>query len=112
MTETSPFVLAEGSPWRRGIDASFALVPFLERSLLEWASDEFATIAAGDWQDGAVMELVGETRLLPRLNVADCEALRRALEERPVPSSHALPAAARLRQWLGIAEPSRMECYK
>lgn len=35
---------------------------------------------------------------MPRLSVADCEALLRALEERLVPSSHALRAAARLRQ--------------
>ncbi len=35
---------------------------------------------------------------MPRLSVAYCEALLRALEERLVPSSHALRAAARLRQ--------------
>ena len=44
---------------------SFDIVPFLERSLQEWASDESATIAVGDWRDGAVMELVGKTSLLP-----------------------------------------------
>ena len=37
---------------------------------------------------------------MPRLSVADCEALLRALEEHPVPSPHALRAAARLRQRL------------
>lgn len=65
MTEASSSVFAEGSSRRRGEDASFALVPFFERSLLEWLSDESAIIAAGDWRDGAVMELVGEARLLP-----------------------------------------------
>ncbi|MEN0067806.1 MAG: hypothetical protein AAGA48_37100 [Myxococcota bacterium] len=44
---------------------SFALVPFFERSLSEWARDVSATIAAGDWRDGTVMELVGATSLLP-----------------------------------------------
>ena len=37
---------------------------------------------------------------MPRLSVADCEALLRVLEECPVPSSNALRAAARLRQRL------------
>ena len=37
---------------------------------------------------------------MPRLSVADCEALLRVIEERPVPSSDALRAAARLRQRL------------
>ncbi|MEM6673173.1 MAG: hypothetical protein AAF726_10025 [Planctomycetota bacterium] len=42
-----------------------SLTLFFERSLSEWASDESTTVAAGDWRDGAVMELVGPTQLLP-----------------------------------------------
>ena len=37
---------------------------------------------------------------MPRLSIADSKALLRALEERGTPSSHALRAAARLRQRL------------
>lgn len=44
---------------------------------------------------------------MPRLSVPDCEALLRALEERPVPNSHALRAAARLRQRLEQAMASK-----
>ncbi len=85
MTETSSSVLTEGSPWRRGEDESFALVPFFERSLLEWVDDESATIAAGDWRDGAVMELVGAARLLPARYDGCFEGVR---ELRAVGSEH------------------------
>ncbi len=64
---------------------SFALVPFFERSLLEWARDEAATIATGDWRDGAVMELVGETSLLPARYDGCFEGVR---ELRAVGSEH------------------------
>ena len=85
MTETASSVSAKGSPPRRGEGGSQALVPFFERSLLEWASDESATIAAGDWRDGAVMELVGATRLLPARYDGCFEGVR---ELRAVGSEH------------------------
>jgi hypothetical protein len=61
---TPPNLSAERLAGRSEVD-SFALVPFFERSLLEWARDENTTIAAGAWCDGAVMELVGVSSLLP-----------------------------------------------
>jgi len=85
MSETASAIPPKESlPW--GCEAeSFALVPFFERSLLEWASDDSATIAAGDWRDGAVMELVGATRLLPA-RYDDCFAGTREL--RAIGSEH------------------------
>lgn len=44
---------------------------------------------------------------MPRLSIADCEALVRALDEQPVMSLHARRAAARLRQRLEEAHLSR-----
>jgi hypothetical protein len=61
---TPPDLSTERLAGRSEVD-SFALLPFFERSLLEWARDENTTIAAGGWRDGAVMELVGESYLLP-----------------------------------------------
>ena len=40
------------------------LVSFFERSLGTWAPDQEVTIAVGSWQEGAVMEFVGATRML------------------------------------------------
>ena len=85
MTETASSVSAKGSPPRRCEGGSLALVPFFERSLLEWANDESATIAAGDWRDGAVMELVGASRLLPARYEGCFEGVR---ELRAVGSEH------------------------
>jgi len=65
VTDSSASNQRKDRPVMRSEIDSFSLVPFFERSLHEWARDEAATIAAGDWRDGAVMELVGETRLLP-----------------------------------------------
>ena len=44
---------------------------------------------------------------MPRLSVADCETILKALEERPVPSLPTLRAAARLRQRLEQALVSK-----
>ncbi len=44
---------------------------------------------------------------MPRLSVADCKAILRALEERPAPSSYAQRAAARLRLRLEQAAKSK-----
>ncbi|MEL6543081.1 MAG: hypothetical protein AAFQ82_00540 [Myxococcota bacterium] len=60
-------------------------VPFFERSLTAWASDESTTIAVGDWSDGSVMELVGETYFLSS-RYAGCFAGVRELRARD--SSH------------------------
>jgi len=65
MNEPISSNVQETSDLPRSEGVSLALVPFFERSLREWASDESTTIAAGDWRDGAVMELVGVSSLLP-----------------------------------------------
>jgi len=65
MNEPISSNVQETSDLPRSEGVSLALVPFFERSLREWASDESTTIAVGDWRDGAVMELVGVSSLLP-----------------------------------------------
>lgn len=77
--------LANARPQRSGDGESFLLLPFFERSLLEWAGDESSTIAVGDWQNGAVMELVGATSLLPARYDGCFEGVR---ELRAVGSQH------------------------
>ena len=81
MSESASSNLPKDPPPRR----TEGLVSFFERSLLEWASDESATIAAGDWRDGAVMELVGAARLLPARYDGCFEGVR---ELRAVGSEH------------------------
>ncbi len=85
MNESTASNLRRDPPVPRSEADSFALVPFFERSLLEWAGDESVTIAAGDWRDGAVMELVGETSLLPARYDGCFEGVR---ELRAVGSEH------------------------
>lgn len=65
MSSTPTLTSSNGPPRRPLENEPFALLPFFERSLRAWSGDASTTVAVGDWRDGAVMELVGPTRLLP-----------------------------------------------
>ncbi len=60
-TSSTPLPISEPDTAKEDTEK---LVSFFERSLGTWAQDQEVTLAVGNWQDGAVMELVGVTQML------------------------------------------------